>query len=629
MALVYSGGHAARQAGTGNAYRLLRFRVNTLSELIFVSEHWPEFIRYTLHVHLDRHIAYVLEVETDSVHGPSPQSSWTQCIRVVCEDNMPDMSAFLMHVISPCKQVSTSICRDTRRTTKRLSAQELYGNACIHILSKCMPKSCLMRNMPDAVMKKCEQSPVFEHAVVDIIQCAVCGNFKHCSSRLSFYERKAVMRDVALFMTPPNNTLSNILKANKSDMTVYYCIRDYITAFVRYNTALHASFYDTLVWDQVEYGSHYCMNKIRTLVTNQFHVSRGKTFYETLFLSEESLEVVRKVSKKVPRQLSGTAKEPFVKFISTCVRRGEVDPVMFGKCAALVQSLPPNMRLRPRWIVRCGLDTEGVEQIVDAATKWSVGAASEAKEIFVNMKPSNKSRCHAFSLVYKFMQSILYVRLPEAITKQQLVAIRNRFPEVTEDIAIQRASDLWICVACKNIKNFIPGIATTTKDRKTVTRAHGYRRVTHGNDCICCAGKSKMCEKVPVLRLRTMWPDIGISALLQIDNHVVLVSPCCGMLRTFDSLVYDEDGWLCSACAENKKKALAKVTEPPARVCDYCSKHIRPRDVANVYMFKKATGEVQPVILCVRHSKKWMVTKKPLHKDFVFANMYKNEVYDV
>jgi len=631
---------AADAAGSGNAFRLLRLRVNRLIELLQWGSHYPQHVNYYLQIHLDRHIPYCLQVEGDSEEGPTRESRWTKTVRVINEDNMPDMVNDLLGCIVP--DVSKGGGKG-----EGLGEQETYARACAHIIAKCLPKSCLMRNMPDAIAKKSTESACFAHAVCDIVTVALLGNFRYCTTRMPFATRKQVMSDMAFRVTPD---LAALLGRNRSDMLVYYCLREYLAVISHYNPSLYGALCHDMLWLQFELGTQSCMAKIREIVVNNLHVA-GRTLWESLFLDTPGLEIVKRLSKKVPRYSAG---RPHVSFQTAALgatkkEAAAVSPDMdsYRATVSLMQHMRPSMEMQLRWVTLTGIGRASVDTLRQAAGRWAAGDAAGAKVLMGGITGADAGRVHRFMACYIFMKSVCRIRLPETIAVAQLAAVRRRFPHVPTELAVRRAAEVLVCVACGNIKNFVPGIirGRTTKQRRDVVRAHGVQKVTHNSDAggICCSNKSGMCEHVLLLRLPTMWPASGTSCILQIGAVAVAVAPCCGLLCTVDTFIFTEGGpgdWACPACIKAKEAAAgaAPAAAPAtsdrrertsaARRCEYCERPIRTRDTAYTRVLKDDNGDVRPFMLCNRHAKSWMEADPPLSKKFVFDNMYRTSLYD-
>jgi ribosomal protein L24E len=594
--------------GSGQALKLLVFRVNRLCRLLSLSDCWSSSIGRHLGFWLDTHMHLVLSCEkrrSGPVHDPVGTGTlFLYDWRYVPED----VTAAL----------SLSLGGGGATWAKGTSIHRL---ACL--FSRCLNNMSVNKSL-GAIFAQFENDSVTKKTICCAVTRCLLGGYAGCGARASFHVRRAVHLMAADGVDSYFETITRVVEAQHRPV-VLLCLREYAVYCVEQDMSLNTFLNHSTKWGTYAHNVMATTDSLRTILLSQYNVKikcllRWLSSDDGVYFAHFSRH-----AKRVPGiTYRGAGKQVSPSEMTKMIRRYR-DRMRAEKAIATESFFDPDGigttglcffrelkagELLPLSYVRECLNCEdAVKAFAKILTAMREGT-SAARLILEAPPPEFERASDCLELFRHSCESRRY-RLPPSYSLLQLAALQKRFKDTTceNDEIMRRGAELLCCTGCRTVKNFV---LIDGKKEQNAHVSHGYKRVCHDGSRLLCDEKRlyRCCKNVPLKRysfIEKVSPEHSTSTfVLEIFGVAYVTTTCCGHISSLDSTrAIPGSPITCKRCHDDTMDSLKDPTVP-VRSCHFCEQHVLRKKGSFTGIFTDENDSQRQLTFCKRHSRKFM-----------------------
>ena len=262
---------------------------------------YPENISFCLYIYYDAHVPIMCAVEEKKEINVRNTFMKYQpkTVDVLQEGNLPDIVNY---------QLECSFWNENKPKMQPI----------VHLMCKALPQRCQIRNLREIISNYCQTDDLVHEFMRSAFLCSVLGMYKHCKFRLSWSERKAILRRF-VFLKPNRMQIQEWLFTNYQHL-LFYIIKEFLTFSMAMIPALYDELCGTYKWHTFEKTVHGAMDQVRMIIND--NVRRSPSIQEWLSQIETNLI---QVNKQQLGNLFRPQRQTFTQtVISICERIDEV-----------------------------------------------------------------------------------------------------------------------------------------------------------------------------------------------------------------------------------------------------------------------------------------------------------------
>jgi len=434
----------------------------------------------------------------------------------------------------------------------RHSISHYKDNALLHLLAKCLPQRCQVRNLNRVTLQYVQKDKNIANALHNMLLCGLLGNYKTGVSRPYFATRYAIFKN----LQDPANLVDTI---EKHFTTILFAMKQFIRNNIETVAPLRTLLVKSADWEQFETHVDEAMGALCI----DLDVAPEENFMQRMVavLDARLGRKSHRVSLKVPRRYVAARN------VRILVQQKEHSDVLKKNLVDIYRSLcrVPSSACIP-WYM---LVTLGVERKVVRALYDETCSKDTLRTL---LQGKTKETVCRFLNVYDLRNNIRFYQLPQHHQEQQLLALRRRFGLREDEALSPNIAQFWMCTQCKSIKSFTKGCSRTFGNASVLLDDESLvyycaHHKSHKNTTLAVEGVSSFlkgitkkakprkmrtdkyahCHDTPLLRACAQ------GVLLYFFNSLYMICPRCGHVRCFDKMGFCGGFLCCEQCVDKLK----------------------------------------------------------------------------
>ena len=472
-----------------------------------------------------------------------------------------------------------------------------------HLLNKCLPKRCQIRELTRFLSEYCLKDQIFRSCFERMMYCSLCGIYSHCGGTPPFGIVISLCATL-LYQSGTNTGLTAWIKSshkierNKNQLVCLHIVREYLCACVATQPTLRATLCKHFNWITFEEETFEVMTHVRAVLythcqRDNFYLSgvhimhaftsklyktpelvstRTTNFHNALQL----VDILHVFSKLRNKQLSLLSVSTWRNLEALCrevVNKSASCTTVGLMCRLQQVCTDENSFEFIRCIIRC-LHCNTTES-----------AARKDMEALLN-----RDIFHYTLLEHELrdVSQQLFTRvhtLPLAIRDAQRAAVTRELSYVPHVIAPHSHSNLLYCTSCNKVANSC--ITNNRKNKSTRSHLMSIKTVIDDDKGVLLCAQHAKYTSTHATNSRTITFENCLAGI-KCRQQQLLIVPICGKLVQVKNELYS----LCVSCGH-----VIKVETGMQLKCKVCKgTHINDLSLKNCFMCTKSCVHHQSVL---------------------------------
>jgi hypothetical protein len=431
----------------------------------------------------------------------------------------------------------------------RQNVSHYKDNALLHLLAKCLPQRCQVRNLNRVTLQYVENDDSIAKKLHHILLCGLLANYRTSKRHPYFATRYVIFKKLQ-----DPSTLKTVLQ--KHFTTILFAMKQFIRGSIETVPSLRTLLVQSADWEQFETHVDEAMRAICT----DLEVSPEDTFLQRMVFVLDT-----RLGRKSHRvSLKTTRKYVAARNVRLLVEQKNHHDVLKKHLVNIYRSMcrvPINAPIPWYMLVTLGVKRNIVRALYDET--------SNKDKLRGLIQGKTKETIRRFLNVYDLRNHIRFYKLPKHHHERQTRALRKRFALRKDEPLDPNAAQFWMCTQCKTVKSFAKncaqtfGNASVLLDDETLVyycAQHKSQKNIPAKDEGVCSFLKGMQKKIKPRKFRTdkyahcmdtpllRAPAQGV--LLYFFNSLFIICPHCAHVRCLENMGFCGGFLCCKLCIE-------------------------------------------------------------------------------